>query len=91
MLFPEHIDSKEEHIVFITEDGKSVYELQGVDQKQLREQFTYPVRIEGKVKDKTIKVQKITRLGKSAAGKGFKGGKLIDPESESGGHQGHKH
>lgn len=72
MICPrEHIDSAEEHIVFISKDGESIYEIQGVDQKQLREQFTYLVRIEGKVKDNTIEVHKIIRIGKSEAGKKF--------------------
>lgn len=91
ICLPEHMANKDEHIVFITEDGKSVYELQGVDQNQLREQFTYQVLIEGQAKDKTIEIQKITRIGNTAAGKSWKGGKLVRPKSKSGGHEGHKH
>jgi hypothetical protein len=91
ICLPDHLDSKEEHIVFISEDGKSVYELQGVDQKQLREHFTCLVQIEGTIKDKTIEVKKITRVGKSAAGMKFGEGAMHRRPGRKGSsaHQGH--
>ena len=92
VCLPEH--AKEERIVFITEDGQTTYEIRGVDQKELKEYFTYPVEIEGTVEDGVMNVRKIVRIGKSAAGKLWKGGKPNRPKGQvdSGqDHSGHKH
>ncbi len=89
MICPvDHKDGKKEHIVFMTKDGKKVYELQGADKKELHNHFSHLVQVEGEVKDGAIKVQKITHLGSGEAGKIIKKSKM---EHEGGHDHQHKH
>jgi len=82
MICPlDHRDGKQEHIVLMTKDGRTVYELQGLDKKQLYNHFTHLVRVEGRVQGNAIEVRKITHIGAGEAGKiigkkkmGHKGG-----------------
>ncbi len=65
----DHRDGKKERIVFMAQDGKSIYELKGADKKQLYNHFSHLVQIEGEIKGNAIQVQKISHLGASKAGK----------------------
>lgn len=87
VCLPEH--ATEERTVFITEDGQTTYEIRGVDQKGLKEHLAYPVEIEGTVDDGVLDVRKIVRVGKSAPGKMWKGGKPARPKLK--GDSGYQH
>ncbi|MBI5187003.1 MAG: hypothetical protein HZA01_14935 [Nitrospinae bacterium] len=75
MLCPlDHKDKGMETVVLLSEDGKSVYLLKGVDNKNLQMHYNHIVQVEGKLTGDVIDVEKISHMGIGTDGKVIGGG-----------------
>lgn len=75
MLCPlDHKDAGIEAMVLLSEDGKSVYRLSGVDNKNLQMHYNHIVQVEGKLTGDVIDVEKISHINIGTDGKVIGGG-----------------
>lgn len=75
MLCPlDHKDKGMETVVLLSEDGKLVYLLKGVDNKNLQMHYNHIVQVEGQLTGDVIDVEKISHINIGTDGKVIGGG-----------------
>lgn len=76
MLCPlDHKDGGKEAVVLLTEDGKTIYGLKGLERKYLLQHFNHLVQVEGKLNGGVIDVEKISHISVGKDGGSLPGGK----------------